>query len=66
MRCDFLAGKKVLTCTVNGIIYVPSLFELEKYCRSGKSELCPFLPKGGDKDQRCGQAAKPGRRMVSP
>lgn len=46
MKCDFLTGRKVLTCTGNSDIYVPSLFELEEYCQSGKSELCPFLSNG--------------------
>ena len=50
-KCNFLTGKRILTCTGNTRSFVPSLFELEKYCRSTRSEQCPVLNTESDKGQ---------------
>lgn len=42
MRCPFLAGKRFLTCTANGDVYVPSFIEIEEYCMSAESKMCPY------------------------
>ncbi len=42
MACPYLKGIHALTCTVNGIDYIPSQFELEEYCQSSKAEKCPY------------------------
>ena len=51
MKCSFLEGKRVLTCTANAGMFVPSLFELEEYCRSAKFDQCPVLHWEADSDQ---------------
>lgn len=42
MKCDYLSGEYVLSCTADRGVYIPSLFELEEYCRTTKSTLCPL------------------------
>ena len=51
MKCNFLSGKRILTCMVNAKIFVPSLSELEQYCQSANSELCPVLNTKTDDDE---------------
>ncbi len=43
MKCSYLKWKKAEVCTVSKQPYLPSLFELEEYCRTAKSARCPFL-----------------------
>ncbi len=43
MKCSHLKGKRVQTCTVRKKKYMPSLFELEEYCNTEKSDRCPLL-----------------------
>ena len=45
MKCNFLTGNQVLTCTGHTRLFVPSLFELEKYCRSTEHDQCPLFKK---------------------
>lgn len=35
-------GWTVASCVAKGSPYVPSLFDLEGFCRSGRHALCPF------------------------
>jgi hypothetical protein len=42
MTCPFLKGTFIPVCTVYGDNYLPSKFELEKYCQSGKAGTCPY------------------------
>jgi hypothetical protein len=51
MQCPYLKGKKIITCMVNGGVYVPSISELEQYCRSEKYEECPLLRKFANADK---------------
>jgi hypothetical protein len=43
MQCPYFAGKKIMTCMVNGDVYVPSISELEQYCRNENYKECPLL-----------------------
>lgn len=42
MTCSFLRGTLIPVCTVYGDNYLPSNFELEKYCQSDKARTCPY------------------------
>lgn len=42
MTCPFLKGTFIPVCTVYGDNYLPSNFELEKYCQTGKAKTCPY------------------------
>jgi hypothetical protein len=42
MRCPFLEGRRILACRSLGAVYVPSLFELDEYCRHERHKKCPF------------------------
>ncbi len=43
MNCPHLKGKIIQTCRGNENVYVPSIFELEEYCRTAKAVKCPLL-----------------------
>lgn len=58
MTCRFLTGKQVLACTVSKDVYVPSLSELDEYCRSVKSMLCPLRPRGAESSQSIAPPAR--------
>ncbi len=52
MKCAYLSGKFVLSCTAEkGFLYVPSLFELEEYCRTARSARCPLSHAPGTNEQ---------------
>jgi len=42
MKCAYLSGEHVLSCKADRGVYIPSLFELEEYCRTRKSIRCPL------------------------
>jgi hypothetical protein len=42
MHCPFLEGKRILACRSLGAVYVPSMFELDGYCRQEMHKNCPF------------------------
>lgn len=42
MKCPFLAGKYMYSCSASKEVYVPSVFELEEYCKNTRFKLCPF------------------------
>ncbi len=37
-----LVAKKLLSCKANGLLYVPSISELDVYCRHIRHRSCPF------------------------
>ncbi len=43
MKCPLLKGKYMITCTAVQEGYIPSLFELEEYCRQAKHRTCPLF-----------------------
>ncbi len=49
MECPFITGKYILTCTSHALaeIYVPSLFELEEYCKNTRHKMCPLKQRQG-------------------
>ena len=42
MTCPHLKGAVIPVCTVYGDNYLPSNFEIEKYCRSDEAKKCPY------------------------
>ncbi len=42
MKCLFLKGKYMLSCSARREVYVPSIFELGEYCRSTRYKVCPL------------------------
>jgi hypothetical protein len=51
-----LKAQKLLSCKAGNKSYVPSLFEIEVYCKHRRHTLCPFYPPPAD-----GEAAQSGR-----
>ncbi len=52
MKCPNITGKYRLSCNAHekAEIYVPSLFELEEYCKNSRHSRCPLrnqMPEGG-------------------
>jgi hypothetical protein len=43
MRCSFLKGNYMIFCTAVREGYIPSLFELNEYCRRDKYRMCPLF-----------------------
>lgn len=48
MECPYLNNWRVVTCIVNNKLYIPSLFELEEYCKTKSHKKCPFLLRNTD------------------
>jgi hypothetical protein len=44
-KCEYLSGEYVLACKANKVLYVPSSFEMEEYCKSIRHVVCPFYMK---------------------
>lgn len=42
MQCPYLLIHRIGFCTAGDGPYVPSLFELEEYCREFRHARCPF------------------------
>jgi hypothetical protein len=42
MKCPFMTGIYLSSCSANKEVYVPSRFELEEYCRDSRHRMCPF------------------------
>ncbi len=59
MRCNFLAGKYMLACKAGRHSYVPSSFEIEEYCKTGRHGICPFYP--SSTAENAGDFVKPDR-----
>ncbi len=45
MRCPHLVKCVISACKATEISYVPSLFELEEYCKTKSHRKCPFYLK---------------------
>lgn len=43
MKCPELWGSRILSCGVNGFVYMPSLLELEEYCKTSRHDSCPHI-----------------------
>lgn len=42
MKCPFLKGEYMLSCAADKAVYVPSIFELNEYCKENRHKMCPF------------------------
>jgi hypothetical protein len=42
MRCPHLSGTHISSCAVEKVVYIPSLFELEEYCKTPRHKKCPL------------------------
>ena len=42
MKCTLLKGKYMICCTAVTESYIPSMFELDEYCRRDKHKVCPL------------------------
>ncbi len=45
MNCPMLTGKYMLSCTALKEVYVPSVFELQEYCKKSLHTMCPLYMK---------------------
>ncbi len=45
MKCPMLTGKYMFSCKALKEVYIPSIFELEEYCRKSLHTMCPFYMK---------------------
>ncbi len=45
MKCPFVKGTYMLSCSASRDVYVPSDFELNEYCQSIRYSICPFYCK---------------------
>lgn len=48
MNCPFMTGNYMLACLAPGCVYIPSIIELDEYCKSGRHAICPFYMKRKD------------------
>ena len=42
MKCLLLKGKYMICCTAVKESYIPSMFELDEFCRQKKHKMCPL------------------------
>ena len=42
MKCPFLTGNNMLSCGAFRAVYIPSIFELNEYCRHERHAMCAF------------------------
>lgn len=47
MNCPFITGKYMLSCAACQA-YVPSIFELDEYCKTSRYTMCPCYIKRDD------------------
>jgi len=43
MKCPHLRPWQVETCKIEQTLYVPSVFQLQEYCKTKGHEKCPFF-----------------------
>ncbi|MBF0505410.1 MAG: hypothetical protein HQL09_01120 [Nitrospirae bacterium] len=43
LKCPYLTRWLIYTCQAGEDPYVPSLFQLEEYCKSKQHKKCPFV-----------------------
>ena len=48
MKCLFLKGRYMLSCSARREVYVPSIFELGEYCKCSRYKVCPFYCEAQD------------------
>ena len=46
-HCSYLTGKDMLSCAALGEVYIPSICELEEYCKKTLHTMCPRYMKRG-------------------
>jgi len=51
MKCLFLKGKYMICCTAVKESYIPSMFELDEFCRLDRHKMCP-LYRQAEKDEK--------------
>jgi hypothetical protein len=42
MKCPFLKGRYMFSCSARREVYVPSIFELGEYCKTTRWRVCPL------------------------
>jgi len=47
MNCPHLNLWLVAACKIDGVVYVPSGFQLREYCKSKSHKKCPFFMRKG-------------------
>jgi len=45
MKCPHLRRWTVAACKIDDRVYVPSVFQLEEYCKKREHKRCPFFMK---------------------
>lgn len=45
MKCPHLRRWSVAACRIDEKVYVPSVFQLEEYCKKREHKKCPFFVK---------------------
>ncbi|HUO76468.1 MAG TPA: hypothetical protein VMU21_02730 [Thermodesulfovibrionales bacterium] len=56
MKCPHLNRWIVATCKIDDRTYVPSVFQLDEYCKTGGHKRCPFFVKNvSEKKETSGQ-----------
>ncbi len=48
MSCIFLTGSSVLSCKAHKAVYIPSLLELDEYCKNIRFKRCPLYSEAGE------------------
>ncbi len=43
MKCEKLSGTRILSCTANQFVYIPSLSELTEHCATSHYDSCPYF-----------------------
>ena len=64
MKCRFLTGRYMLSCTAIRIGYVPSRFELDEYCTSRRHTMCPFFRGLAGEQGQAGPVGSDGPRCI--
>jgi hypothetical protein len=52
MKCPHLNRWVVATCRVGEKIYVPSVFQLQEYCKTREHKRCPFFVKNVSENKK--------------
>jgi|GEM_PF-5022298 len=54
MKCNYLYGRYMLACKAGPRSYVPSSFEIEEYCKTGRHRVCPlYFMHEGERTSDC-------------
>lgn len=61
MKCPHLNRWIIATCKIDDRTYVPSVFQLDEYCKTRGHKRCPFFVKGAGKMNRKKGASTPIR-----